>query len=244
MKRHLLILSVLALLAIIGMGTITLILPRFETRFELIEEPFYTEMILIRDTNGSLSTFDINELEMFDDGEFNISLPTWTTKRLVELNESVNGVLVRSIIHWELPGREHKNFTILTFGADLEIETPNTTLKSGLPKYRFYASAGAGSAVTWTEEITLNRTLIEKYNISSAYVEFESMFRMNCNGSYAVNYGVGIEISLTYRRPLPYTSSPYIISFLALGVFSVGMLLLELRQINDEYFTCATNMEN
>ncbi len=225
----------LSLIALVGTGSATLLSSSLEPQYVYYEESHYSQIVIIRDTNGNLSTSFHHNLYNMGEGIFNLTLPIWRSSGIIELNESVHEVHVKPKVHFEIPS-EQEEILHLKWGVSSEIAYECGNIIQKTPRRNYLISSGYTTESTWSTDIILNQTTIDEYNITMITVASETMYIAECNASYGVNYAFSLDISLIYEHPSEGRISPYAIAFMALGILSIVMLLFEIRNLEESKF--------
>ncbi len=233
MKKHIQILAVLSLISIIGLGAEILFFPSIGRQFEYTKDTAYTQLTMIEDTNGSLSSFYSHYIEVHDDGEFNITLPAWTDAVNISLNSTAYEVSAEIMVQTDFLG-VRESLLNLTWGANLNMIHENGSATYELPLRRYLLSAGIAYSTKQSAILKLDTTSIEKYNLSWVGISFESMFHADCNSSYMIHYGILLDVYVTYKRAFAHDISFFTLISLGVGIFSAGMLVAEVLHLNPD----------
>ncbi len=224
-KNLIRLLAVVLVLVLLGIG-IPLIASPDRQGYEYSREQVVNEIVSIADANGSLFSFYDNEIEDFGANGYNVTLPVSYYDRTVDLKDSVSEVNIEYMFHLELT-HDHAAMVTVYFGADLVIDAGNTSITGHFPRYFWAASGGFSFAVTGHSRLTLNRTVLDSLNVSHLYIEYEVTFLTEYASSYLVNYAMSILVDLQYRHPVPNALTPLFAALIAVGICSIGVLVIE-----------------
>ena len=233
MQTHTKILVLFSLISMVSLGAVILLSPSPGGRFEYNEDLAYSQLAIIDDTNGNLSSFYSHYFEAQDNGDFNVTLPAWTDIVNISLNATAYEVSAHIVVQIDfLSNRE--SLANLTWGANLKMIHENGSVGYESPFRRYLVSGGIGYSTKQHLNLKLNSTTIEKYDLSWVGVSLESMFHTECNSSYTIQYGVLFDVTVTHEHAIPTDVSLPVLAFLGLGIFSTGMLAAEVFLMNPD----------
>ena len=196
--------------------------------YEYSQEQVLNEIVSIADVNGSLVSFYENDIEDFGASGYNVTLPISYYDRAVDLNDSVSEVTIEYTYHWEVTP-EHAAAVTVFYGAHLLVGAGNTSITGSLPRRFCFVGGFCSAAGTARLRLTLNMTVLELLNVSQLHVEYECTFLTQCTSSYLVNYAMSISVDLQYRHPVPDALTPLFAALLAIGICSIGVLVIEVE---------------
>ncbi len=229
-NASILVLTAMAIVSLIGMGVLSYLSVSLTWSYTDLEENAFLEIVSIRDTNGSLSSFYGDSIDDYGSGDFNVTLPAgFYDRRPVEINDTTVKVRIECWFHWEVPG-EHDELLDLVWAEDLTVTAGGVSLAKSNPPFEFMISSGGGLSVTTLMDMTLNSTVLQSLNATEIGIAYECMMRTDCEGYYAVNYVFSVRADLWNRRPVIGMSMMPGLTLLALGVMSAGLLVLEINR--------------
>jgi hypothetical protein len=224
-----LVLTAMVVVSLIGMGVLTYQTAFLTWGYTDVEGNVFLEIVSIRDTNGSLSSFYFESIDDYGSGDFNVTLPVgFYDRRPVALNDTIVRVRIECGFHMEVYG-DHELVTVVR-AEDLIVRAGEVSLTKSNPPFEFGVGSGGGFSVTALMDMTVNRTVLQSLNATDVGIAYECMIRTDCEGYYAVNYVFSIRVDLWNRRPVAGVSMAPGLTFLALGLMSAGLLVLEINR--------------
>lgn len=193
-----------------------------QTEYTYSDEQAFSQIVTIRDNNGTLSTG--SNPEVYSAGIFNITLATQTWYHPIAINRSVSEARIEGIYYAETPFGQG-GFVTVTQGADLAIVAGDIVLNVDFPKFSMGGEGGGWQSLPFA--YTLNRTFLDLTNTSSLSVTFECTAAAVCNYSYFVNYGIYLGVNLRYEHEIASPNPSLRISVMTLGVCSAAFLVFE-----------------
>lgn len=215
-----LVVVIVAVLLILGALPQALLEGKAEYTYS--DEQAFSQIVTIRDNNGTLSTG--SNPEIYSAGVFNITLATQTRYNPIAINRSVSEVRMEGIYYAETPFGQG-GFVTVTQGADLDIVAGDVVVNVDFPKFSMGGDGGGWQSLPFA--YTLNRTFLDLTNTSSLSVTFECTASAECNSSYFVNYGIYLGVDLQYEHVITSPNPSLRISVMTLGLCSAVLLVFE-----------------
>lgn len=224
-----LVLTAIVVVSLFGMGFLTYQTATLTWGYTEVEDNVLIEIVSIRDTNGTLSSFYHDSIDDYGSGDFNVTLPVgFYDRRPLEINDTIVRVRIDCWFHVEIPG-EHEELLDLVWAENLIVTAGGASFAKSNPPFEFVVSSGSGASYTAAVEMTLNSTLLQSLSASDIDIAYECMMQTNCEGYYAVNYVFSMRVTLWNQKPVSGVSAAPGLTLLALGVMSAGLLILEIN---------------
>jgi len=163
--------------------------------------------------NGSVSSFYNEDFEEVSPGRYNLTLPTMSIQRNVELNESVSGIRLRIGYHYEVPMREgdsEPDIVVIRDGYAFTISNSYASLEYSTNLADSYIGPAAAYAMTRNDDLTVDREAVLSFNASAIQVacEFTSgIAALDSEGyqidakNFTVLFSYSYEVFLEYQYP-------------------------------------------
>lgn len=179
--------------------------PYTYTTYQISREEWDAERVGFADYNGTLETFDKSDFDILGRGQYNLTLPHWSTNNIIPVNESISSITLEWTYYHSFSGNNPPRTDLLVLQQDLRFlvfigDEPLESWYNPLPSW--YGPI-VGSTKTVSGTITMNFTS-SKFNSSEInQVVFQGSFFVNatCDSNYYIQYISEWRVDIEYSQP-------------------------------------------
>ena len=176
--------------------------PYSYTTYQISREKWGAERVAFADYNGTLETFSLSDFEILGPGQYNLTLPRWSTNNIIPVNERVHSITLEWAFYHSFSGNHPPRTGWLDLQEDLRFLTfiGNVTIDdryNPLP-ITFSPLVNSMRTVIYTVEVNFTAGKFNSFEINQ--VVFQGSFFVNatCDSSYYIQYHSEWRVDIEY----------------------------------------------